>query len=87
MTFDRQFSEILLVCQRMDIEVQLAPFGGDGGGLCEVRGRRILIVDAESDVATRVDRCLRVLAECPDVDQVFMPPTLRQKILQIRDTL
>ncbi len=86
MTFDRLFSEILLVCQRMDIEVRLASLGGEGGGLCEVRGRRFLYVDAESDMATRVDRCLHIIAACPDVEQVFIPPSLRQRISEILES-
>ena len=58
--------------------------GGEGGGLCTLRDKRVLFVDIDADVATRVERCLTALAEVPTVDSLYVMPALREQIEQRR---
>ena len=75
-----QLDEILELFGRLGIEVRIERLGGEGGGLCTVRGHRVLFVDADADVATRVERCLSGLAGVPEVDSVYLPPSLREEV-------
>ena len=48
--------------------------GGEGGGLCKLRGRRVLFVDTFADIATRYDRTISALAGRPELEGRFLPP-------------
>ncbi len=39
-----------------------------------------MFIDVEADVATRADRCFEALAQLPQIDTVFVPPELRERI-------
>jgi len=71
---------LLRLAQEMDIAVRSEPLGGEGGGLCRLRGKRVLFVDASADVATRYDRTLAALAPLPELDRRYMVPEVRQDI-------
>jgi len=80
-----QFHAVLELLGRLDIEVRHEHFGGGGGGLCEVHGRRIVFVDLDADAATRLERCVLALSSLPEFDTVYVPPVLRELIERISD--
>lgn len=71
---------LLAVAEQVGIEVRAEPMGGEGGGLCVLRGRRVLFVDTLADLATRYDRTLAALASVEGVDQCYLVPEVRQDI-------
>lgn len=82
--FTAQLDEFIELCRRLGLEVRKEQLGGTGGGLCSVHGRRVLFIDLDADVATRLDRCLAALATVPEVDSIFITPALRERIDRLR---
>lgn len=75
-----QFDTILEFLERLGIEVRLERLGGTGGGLCTLRGVRIVFVDLDADPATRLESCIRALSALPELETVFVPPAIRESI-------
>lgn len=69
---------VLELLTRLEIEVREEHLGGDSGGLCTMRGRRVVFVDLDADVASRLERCLNVLRDLPDLEGVYVSPIVRE---------
>jgi len=65
------------LAEDIGIEVRAEPMGGDGGGLCVLRGQRVLFVDTAADLANRYDHTLAALAPLTELDQHYLVPELR----------
>lgn len=73
--------DILLArAEEMGIEVRRVALGGEGGGLCVVKGRRVLFVDTLADPATRYDRTVAALAGVREAGDRFLPPEVREDL-------
>lgn len=79
-----QFEEILAAAEKLGIAVRAEPLGGEGGGLCRLRGRTVLFVDTMADLATRRQRTLEALAQVPEIDGQYLRPDVRDQIDRIR---
>ena len=75
-----QLESILEVFKRLGITVRKNHLGGGGGGLCTVHGCPALFVDLDADIATQADRSVAALATVPQIDSVFLVPSLRERI-------
>ncbi|HWL94816.1 MAG TPA: hypothetical protein VNT79_14960 [Phycisphaerae bacterium] len=71
---------ILAAAEEIGLVVQKVPVSGDGGGLCVVKGERRLFVDTLADSQTRYERTLEALAGLPEMENVFLPPMVRQDL-------
>ncbi len=79
-----QLEGVVELFGRLGMVVRQEHLGGDSGGLCTIHGRRVVFVDLDADPATRLDRCLQVLAALPDLDNVYISPALRELIEQAK---
>lgn len=79
-----QFDTILELLTKLDVETRREHLGGGGGGLCRLRGKAVVFVDLDADVATQISRCLEALAQMPEVDERFLPPAIREQVEQLR---
>ena len=77
-----QLQTVIDVLASLEIEVRREHLGGDSGGLCKLRGRRVVFVDLDADVATRLERCVEVLRGLPDLETVYLAPHLREMLDQ-----
>jgi hypothetical protein len=77
MDWDELEIELLALAERLDVEVRHVRYEGDGG-LCVMRGRRVLMVNDLIDLPDRVDGIARALAGLPSLDDVFVPPAVRE---------
>ena len=68
----------------LGIPVQKERLGGLGGGLCAIRGERILFLDIDADLATQLNACLAALASLPEADGVYLIPALRERVERFR---
>jgi hypothetical protein len=75
-----QLQTALDLFERIGIEVRLEHLGGAGGSLCSLRSHRVLFVDLDADLATRLDACVTSLGELPEVASLYVPPELRERI-------
>lgn len=79
-----QLEHLIEQLQRLNYQVRNEPLGGAGGGSCTVRGMPVVFVDTEADIATRITLCLEALAAHSSVDDMYLPPALRERIDQLR---
>jgi hypothetical protein len=84
MTKVSQIALLTKLAEEVGIVVRHAPLGGDGGGLCAIRGQRVLFIDTAADVATRVERTARALAHLPELETHFLRPDVRELLEQHR---
>lgn len=71
---------LLELAEQLDITVRREPLGGEGGGLCHLRGRRVLFVDTQADLQTRFEKTAAAIAGLPEVDQHYLLPELREEL-------
>ena len=72
------------VARKLDLDIRYEPLDpavdrGRGGGLCRIRGRQAVLVDAGLAPAERAAVILGALARF-DLDAVYLPPAVRQRI-------
>ncbi len=72
-----RLESLLQAAERLGIEVRAESMGSDGGGLCLLKGRRVLFVDTAADLATRYDRTLDALAGLPELQDLYLLPEVR----------
>jgi hypothetical protein len=80
MELSRRLEALLEAAEAIGIDVRAEPMGGEGGGLCQFAGRRVLFLDTMADVPTRYDRTLTALASISELDDHYLLPELRDDI-------
>ena len=80
MDLSRRLEALLELAEQIGIDVRAEAMGGGGGGLCRLKGRRVLFVDSAADLATRYDRTLAALAGLEEIDAHYLLPEVRQDI-------
>lgn len=72
--------ELLALLESNGVTIRNEPLGGSGGGLCTIKGRRILFVDTQaSSIATAVV-CAEAVLKVTDIEQIYIKPQVRQFI-------
>lgn len=79
-----ELDELVAILGDLDIAVRYAALGGDGGGLCTVRGRQELFIDIDADVATQVERTLSAVASRSEIDSMHLAPHIRAGVERVR---
>ncbi len=79
-----QIEEVTGILERVGVQPRRERLGGNGGGLCRLKGRRVLFVDLDADAATQLEGCLRALGSLAEADQMFLPPHIREGIDRVR---
>ncbi len=72
-----RLESLLQAAEQLGIEVRAESMGGEGGGLCRLRGRPVLFVDTAADLATRYDRTLDAVAGLPELESLYLLPEVR----------
>ena len=72
--------ELLALFEANEVTIRSEPLGGSGGGLCEVKGRRILFVDTQAPSIVTATICAEAVPKVVDVEQVYIKPQVRQFI-------
>ena len=84
MDLSSRMESLLTLAEQMGVEVRAEPMGGEGGGLCKLRGQYVLFVDIAADLASRYDRTCSALAALPGLDQHYLLPEIRADLEQAR---
>jgi hypothetical protein len=69
---------------QMDVEIRRVGLDGDGGGLCLLKGKRILFVDTNSSLPDQLARTAAGLATIDDWEDIYILPEIREVIEQYR---
>ncbi len=80
MDFAARMESLLELAAHLGVEVRPEPMGGEGGGLCRLKGKTILFVDTSADLATRYDRTVAAMAALPGVEDHYLIPEVRQDL-------
>ena len=75
-----RLESLLAAAEQIGVDVRAEPMGGEGGGLCRLRGKPVLFVDTSADLATRYDRTISALASLPELDAHYLVPEVRQDL-------
>jgi hypothetical protein len=84
MDIGSRLEALLTLAEEIGIDVRAEPMGGEGGGLCTLKGRRVLFVDTAADVATRYERTVAGLANVPELEERYVLPEVRRDLEQQR---
>ncbi len=80
------FEELLQAAERLAVEVRIEPFETPatmGGGLCVVRGEKLVLIDQRAPLPDRIRALARALLELQS-ETVYMAPEARELIEAIR---
>lgn len=80
MDVSTQIEQICKVMTRLDVDVRFENLGGMGGGMCRIKGRRLMILDLDSDELSRLDVAVAAMAELPELEGLYLPPAIREQI-------
>jgi hypothetical protein len=79
----RLLSELETVAARLGIALRVEPFGderlGARGGLCRIRGRPLILIDASLPLADQISVLAGALSAF-DVSGIYVPPLVRTRI-------
>lgn len=79
-----QFDTVLELFAKLGVETRREHLGGEGGGLCWLRGKPVVFVDLDADIATKLSRCVHALADMPEIEAMYLPPALREQVETLR---
>lgn len=72
--------ELVLLLEGVGVEIRYEQLGGEGGGLCKVRGSDIFFVDTQAPSTEMAELCARAVYELIDIEKVYIRPEIRQFI-------
>lgn len=79
---ERLLSELLSAAEKLGIQVRAEPFdtgGTSAGGICRLRGKRLILIDAAANVSDRSSALAEVLSTL-DHERVYLAPGARDYI-------
>lgn len=71
---------LLNLAEQLGLSIRRESLGGEGGGLCRIKGQSVLFLDTAADLETRYERTLAALASHPGTDQHYLPPEVREDL-------
>ena len=72
--------ELLALLEANGITVRNEPLGGNGGGLCAIKGENIFFVDTQASSLSVAAMCAEAVSKVVDIEQVYIKPQVRQFI-------
>ena len=79
---ERLFEELLSAAEKLGVEVRVEPFetgGTSAGGICKLRGKRLILLDAAASVPERAAALASALSDL-DHERVYLAPGAREYI-------
>lgn len=71
-------AELLDLAEKLGIEVRRELLGGEGGGLCLLRGRKVLFVDTGADLVEQVGKTAAALSDVDGIAECYVRPEVRE---------
>lgn len=84
MDLQTRLDELLSLADQIGLTIRRESLGGSGGGLCVLKGQRVLFLDTAADLETRYERTLAALAPLPDIDARYIRPDVREDLDRLR---
>ena len=71
-------NELLDLAERLGVEVRHEFLGGEGGGMCRLRGQNVLFVDMAAMLEEQLAQTAGALAEVEHLEEQYLLPKVRQ---------
>ncbi|MBN2315800.1 MAG: hypothetical protein JXM79_17860 [Sedimentisphaerales bacterium] len=72
--------ELLALLEANGVTIRNEPLGGTGGGLCTIKGERILFLDTQASSIALAAVCAEAVLNVVNVEQIYIRPQVRQFI-------
>lgn len=72
--------ELLALLEANGITIRNEPLGGNGGGLCTIKGERIFFLDTQAPSMTIAAMCAEAILKVADIEKIYIKPQVRQFI-------
>ncbi len=72
--------DLLGLFEANGVIIRQEPLGGNGGGLCSVKGQWILFVDTQAPSEVMAAVCAEVVPQVVDIEQIYIRPEIREFI-------
>ncbi len=78
---DRDILETLLeLLKNCRVEIRKVPLGGQGGGLCRLRGHAVFFADEDAPLGETTALAAQAVQQKMDIEGVFLRPQIREII-------
>lgn len=84
MDLHQRLDALLALAESIGLALRREPLGGDGGGLCLLKGRRVLFVDTDADLDARYERTLTALADLTEWESQAIEREIREDLTRAR---
>jgi hypothetical protein len=72
--------ELLALLESNGVAIRNEPLGGNGGGLCTVKGQHTFFIDTQAPSVATAVICAEAVAKLIDIEQIYIKPQVRQFI-------
>jgi hypothetical protein len=72
------YEELVMLCERLSVELRLEPCPGDGG-MYNLRGKRVMVVSSGLSKSEAVWLIAGELARI-DIEEIFLKPAVREML-------
>jgi hypothetical protein len=70
--------ELVALLELNGVNIRREAMGGGGGGMCEIKGKKIFFVDTDSPAAEMTAIACRSVNDLLDVESVYVRPQVRE---------
>ena len=77
MNEQRILEELLAILEANGVTVRSEALGGNGGGLCSIKGSYIFFVDTQAPSAETASLCAEAVCRLVDIEAVYIKPEIR----------
>lgn len=72
--------ELVSLLETNAVTIRREPLGGNGGGLCTVKGKKIFFVDTQAGSGEMAMACSEAVTKLVDIENIYIRPQVRQFI-------
>ncbi len=76
----RILQDLLALLEASGVTIRNEPLGGNGGGLCTVKGKYIFFLDTQAPSVAAAVLCAEAVPKVADIEQIYLKPQVRQFI-------
>jgi hypothetical protein len=76
--------ELLGLLEGQNVIIRRDALGGDGGGLCSIKGKNIFYLDTQANVTETAAKCAEALIKVADVEKLYIKPQIRELLDKLK---
>lgn len=73
-----QVETVIELLRQLGVSVRYERLGGEGGGLCHIRGETVMFIDSDADIVSTAERCIDSLASIPGSERMSVSAELKK---------